>query len=60
MTPHLEVLVFISTCTRETIILIKINHSTSVLNQKIMKNRTWVLALEFAIAHPRVVHKLYS
>lgn len=39
--------------------LIKIYHSTGVLNQKIMNNRTWVLASESPIGHPRVFHKLY-
>lgn len=35
------------------------NHSTGVLNQKIMKNGTWVLALESHVVHPRVFQKLY-
>lgn len=65
MSPHLEVLssfcVFIFvTCTWETMILIKNNHSTGVLNQKIIKNRTWFLVSEFSIVHPRVFPKPYS
>lgn len=65
MSPHLEVLssfcVFIFvTCTWETMILIKNNHSTGVLNQKIIKNRTWFLVSELSIVHPRVFPKPYS
>lgn len=40
--------------------LIKINPSAGVLNQKIMKNTTCVLASDFPSAYPRVFHKLYS
>lgn len=39
-------------------ILVKMNHSAGVQNEKIMKNRTCVLASEFSSAHPGVFHQL--